>query len=139
MCRAAIESAYYNQTSNECFEFLYGGCGATANIFSSKEDCVTTCINKSTTSNSIPDSTPHFKPPNDRSKKPYRCTADVARNFHYCFRVIPSFFYDNKSNQCIFHYYGGCRPVTNIFHTRYQCENFCKDSRPSTPPDYYYN
>ena len=32
-CRAYFPSIFYNQDTHECQEFIYGGCGATANVF----------------------------------------------------------------------------------------------------------
>ena len=32
-CRAYFPSIFYNQDTHECQEFIYGGCGATANVY----------------------------------------------------------------------------------------------------------
>lgn len=46
MCRALIPGRWtYNKASGKCESFYYGGCGASANFFDSKRDCVRTCEN----------------------------------------------------------------------------------------------
>lgn len=42
-CRAHIPSWTYNATAGSCEDFIYGGCGATANIFGSEQECQQTC------------------------------------------------------------------------------------------------
>ena len=42
-CRAYFPSIFYNQDTHECQEFIYGGCGATANVYNSMEQCRSTC------------------------------------------------------------------------------------------------
>ncbi|XP_075233929.1 isoinhibitor K-like [Lycorma delicatula] len=43
LCKAAIIRWYYNQNSDECFPFQYGGCGGNENNFLSKQLCEEVC------------------------------------------------------------------------------------------------
>ncbi|CAH8857326.1 unnamed protein product [Trichobilharzia szidati] len=43
MCRAYFPSFYYDQSSNECKKFVYGGCGGNENRFTSKDTCEEAC------------------------------------------------------------------------------------------------
>ena len=42
-CRAFFPRFFYNKDTHECQEFIYGGCGATANVYTSLEQCRSTC------------------------------------------------------------------------------------------------
>lgn len=43
ICRAAQRRVYFDKEKNECVNFLYGGCGASGNLFSTVEDCENLC------------------------------------------------------------------------------------------------
>ncbi|KZS19211.1 Uncharacterized protein APZ42_014428 [Daphnia magna] len=42
-CLAFIPSWTFNSTANECQTYVYGGCGKTANLFNSQDECNTAC------------------------------------------------------------------------------------------------
>merc|ERR1712055_533158 len=42
-CKAAFKRYYYDEESETCKLFIYGGCGATKNNFNSMEECQKTC------------------------------------------------------------------------------------------------
>lgn len=42
-CMAYIPKVFYNHTSNKCEDYIYGGCGASANSFSTVEECEEAC------------------------------------------------------------------------------------------------
>ncbi|GFT40769.1 hypothetical protein NPIL_676141 [Nephila pilipes] len=43
-CKRAYTRYFYNKHTNECEEFIYGGCYGNDNNFNSKEDCEAVCI-----------------------------------------------------------------------------------------------
>ncbi|KAL3875221.1 hypothetical protein ACJMK2_038145 [Sinanodonta woodiana] len=43
-CAAAIPRWLYNRETNQCEEFVYGGCGGTSNNFASREACRRKCL-----------------------------------------------------------------------------------------------
>uniref|UniRef100_A0A8C8S7X8 BPTI/Kunitz inhibitor domain-containing protein n=1 Tax=Pelusios castaneus TaxID=367368 RepID=A0A8C8S7X8_9SAUR len=47
-CKARFPRFFYNWSSHECEEFVYGGCGGNKNNFETKEDCLQTCRNHGT-------------------------------------------------------------------------------------------
>ena len=53
---------YYNYAEDYCAEFVYGGCGGNANLFSSREECEMTCPQtaKFTTTTTTPAPTTEF-------------------------------------------------------------------------------
>ncbi|CAF1272999.1 unnamed protein product [Adineta steineri] len=42
-CRAMFSSFYFNPSTNQCEEFVYGGCDGNANRFENKEECLARC------------------------------------------------------------------------------------------------
>ena len=43
MCKAYMPSWFHNAVTKRCEEFIYGGCGGTANRFASREACERSC------------------------------------------------------------------------------------------------
>ena len=43
LCKAYMPRFYYNNKTNECEDFVYGGCGGNGNNFETKEVCEKTC------------------------------------------------------------------------------------------------
>jgi hypothetical protein len=41
---ATIPSWTYNAKTGECLSYQYGGCGKTANLFESEDECKTSCV-----------------------------------------------------------------------------------------------
>jgi len=47
-CRALIYRYYYNDKTQLCEQFVYGGCGANENNFPHVEDCISRCTEATT-------------------------------------------------------------------------------------------
>merc|ERR1712176_590712 len=45
-CFAYFENYYYDTLSEQCEQFVYGGCGGNENNFGTKADCEAQCVNK---------------------------------------------------------------------------------------------
>lgn len=45
-CFAYVPRYFFNSTSNQCTEFVYGGCLGNGNNFKSMSECEETCLNK---------------------------------------------------------------------------------------------
>ncbi|XP_042886782.1 kappaPI-actitoxin-Avd3b-like [Penaeus japonicus] len=43
-CRAALKRFYYNQETQQCDRFLYGGCRGNSNNFKTLEECQQKCM-----------------------------------------------------------------------------------------------
>ena len=42
-CRGYIPRFFHNSTSNQCEEFIYGGCGGNKNNFNTLDECLQQC------------------------------------------------------------------------------------------------
>ncbi|CAF1633233.1 unnamed protein product [Adineta ricciae] len=47
-CRAMFPSFYFNSTTEQCHEFVYGGCDGNGNRFETKDECLRHCVNQTT-------------------------------------------------------------------------------------------
>ncbi|XP_070190984.1 papilin-like isoform X1 [Littorina saxatilis] len=101
-CLAFFPSFFFNSATKQCESFVYGGCGGNANRFSTSRECNAAC---SADVCSLP---PVVGP---------------------CEALIPSFYYDQKSNSCKAFNYGGCQGNGNRFTSRLNCERECGQRR----------
>ena len=61
-CEAYIPSYFYNKTSGNCEQFIYGGCGGNDNRFTTAAECVTNCSTNGTFYNYLPTATKNVMP-----------------------------------------------------------------------------
>ncbi|XP_008472165.1 blackelin-4-like isoform X1 [Diaphorina citri] len=43
LCRGYFQKFYFNPSTGQCVQFIYGGCNGNGNRFDSEEDCIRTC------------------------------------------------------------------------------------------------
>ena len=124
-CRAAIPRWYYNEASNICEEFIWGGCDGNDNNFASKSKCESRCkpmpvdpnkerigkitsgldsSTKSTTTNEI-------------------CT--LPEDGGRCRAVMERYRFDPEIHKCVVFQYGGCGGNENNFEYIEECEKTC--------------
>ena len=46
MCRASLRRWFFNEKTDKCERFVYGGCGGNRNNFASKDECTEACRRK---------------------------------------------------------------------------------------------
>ncbi|XP_072366339.1 BPTI/Kunitz domain-containing protein-like [Scyliorhinus torazame] len=100
-CRASIIRFYYNQTTQTCQQFTYGGCGGNANNFESMSECQRNCPPACNQVCSLP-------------PEVGQCRASLKR-----------FYYNNVTKVCEEFTYGGCRGNENNFITMSACQRNC--------------
>lgn len=44
-CPGTVMRWHYNQDTDTCSQFIYGGCQGNANRFRTKDECVSRCVN----------------------------------------------------------------------------------------------
>ncbi|XP_045168888.2 papilin-like [Mercenaria mercenaria] len=113
-CRALMPRWFYNTTSCKCENFNYGGCGANANNFLTKDWCTKNCGCN-------------------------QCNAfcDKPADAGPCEAIIPRYFYNTKTCQCERFNWGGCGGNSNNFQTSEGCLKACRGfntcDRPEQP------
>ncbi|CAG5120206.1 unnamed protein product, partial [Candidula unifasciata] len=114
-CEALIRKFYYNANTEQCEEFIYGGCQGNDNRFDTQRECENAC--KGTT-------TP--QPRVDICMLPSKTGP--------CRASFPKFFYNSTSEMCEDFIYGGCQGNENRFETRQECEKKCSNAPPTKSP-----
>lgn len=116
-CKAMIRSYFFNLSSQQCEQFIYGGCRGNPNRFDTLEECKTTCIKGykekmvKTTSG---------------AGKPDFCF--LKEDPGICRGYFTKYFYNNESKQCEKFGYGGCLGNRNQFETLEECKKTCGDA-----------
>jgi hypothetical protein len=121
LCRAAIPAWYYNEATQACEGFLFGGCVANGNAFDTKDACES--------------SSQEFCAQGETTAAPMQadgsfCTqpAEIGN----CRGAFPSFYYDAAADECKAFIYGGCDGNENRFDTLEDCQaaslKFCSSS-----------
>ncbi|KAL3195688.1 hypothetical protein MRX96_001810 [Rhipicephalus microplus] len=109
-CRASIPRYYFDNETQTCQEFTYGGCQGNANNYETAEQCKASC-----------------KPETEYEAQ---CLARPERG--PCLAYIPMWGYDANLGQCVEFIYGGCDGNDNKYPTKEKCLKSCKKSTPAS-------
>ena len=101
-CYAHIPRYYYDSSSGQCEEFIYGGCLGNSNRFLTQKECEQACVRAMT------ESICHLSPESGP-----------------CKGYFPSYYFNSKSGQCERFVYRGCGGSDNRFSTKQKCEQEC--------------
>ncbi len=96
-CEAAIDRHYFDEESNTCSPFKWGGCEPNGNNFESRKECLKTCRN------------PCLDKPN-----PIKCD-DKTTNYYY----------NKEKNRCYTFGDGECGGNGNHFESEDECRGSC--------------
>nr|KAF6498190.1 tissue factor pathway inhibitor [Rousettus aegyptiacus] len=103
-CKAMLKRFFFNIHTQQCEEFIYGGCEGNQNRFESLEECKEKCARE----------------------KPDFCFLEEDPGI--CRGYITRYFYNNQSRQCEHFKYGGCLGNLNNFESLDECKNTCEDT-----------
>merc|ERR1712232_1037965 len=90
-CRANVTRWHYNNSTNRCEKFFYGGCRGNENRFTTEDECQTACA----------------------------CTLppDAGQGE----ALIPSWYYNDRTGRCEEFIYSGCDGNSNNFLNAEKC------------------
>ncbi|XP_008571211.1 PREDICTED: tissue factor pathway inhibitor [Galeopterus variegatus] len=115
-CKAMMKRFYFNIFTQQCEEFVYGGCEGNQNRFLSLEECKEKCTS---------DNPMMFTRITLEKEKPAFCFLEEDAGI--CRGYITRYFYNNQSKQCERFKYGGCLGNLNNFESLEECKNTCED------------
>lgn len=127
-CRGAFERWHYNQETNLCETFIYGGCGGNGNNYMSEKACTKRCIRES--SNNSDEDTFNIRDvilkqagqlqDSDNSRN---CEAPISTG--RCRGFNRRYGYDSNTKECREFIYGGCQDNGNNYQTMEACNAKC--------------
>lgn len=126
-CWAYIPQFFYNSTSQECVEFIYGGCGGNENRYDSKKKCMETCSRHPILAHEIIQQTFTDEAcvvPRSHHRREKACNQPPEPG--PCLGYVPRFFHNATSNKCEIFIYGGCRGNLNRFKSLRTCQMHCR-------------
>ncbi|XP_033735426.1 papilin-like isoform X3 [Pecten maximus] len=103
-CRALVPRFYFNQQTERCEQFGYGGCQGNANNFATVELCRQTCEEI-------------IVEELDACQQPMEIGP--------CRGSYPRFYYNSRTRECTQFNYGGCDGNENNFASREKCVQQC--------------
>ncbi|ELK04775.1 tissue factor pathway inhibitor [Pteropus alecto] len=118
-CKAMLKRFFFNIHTQQCEEFIYGGCEGNQNRFESLEECKEKCVND------YPKRSGRKKTTLQK-EKPDFCFLEEDAGI--CRGYITRYFYNNQSRQCEQFKYGGCLGNLNNFESLEECKNTCEDT-----------
>lgn len=124
-CKAMMKRFFFNIFTQQCEEFIYGGCEGNKNRFESLEECREKCV---------ADYTKNLRTA-FRAVKPDFCFLEEDPGI--CRGYITRYFYNNQSKQCERFKYGGCLGNLNNFESLDKCKNTCEDTLNELQVDEY--
>ncbi|KAM7540797.1 hypothetical protein Aperf_G00000044610 [Anoplocephala perfoliata] len=112
-CGAYLQRWGFDSTSGKCIQFIYSGCGGSANNFETKEACEQKCL--ASISESVHSSINEVLDP----------VCQMSQDAGPCRASIRRWSYDAFKGGCVEFIYGGCQGNQNNFESREACETKC--------------
>ncbi|XP_041970064.1 papilin-like isoform X2 [Aricia agestis] len=113
-CLENIMQWYYEQSRDDCQQFLYTGCSGNDNRFETREECLGRCRK------TPPAPTTTVSPPNAI----YEAECEMPESLVPCGENVTIFYYDPAARKCVEGNFGGCRHP-NSYRTEEECERRC--------------
>nr|XP_023970041.1 papilin-like [Chrysemys picta bellii] len=100
-CQAYVSRYFYNSVTKKCEKFRYGGCQGNWNRFTTKDECLETCV------------------------RPVNAVCKLPVDSGSCFSYETRYFYDLLTKKCRAFTYGGCEGNGNRFASIDECLRTC--------------
>ncbi|KRY54793.1 Papilin, partial [Trichinella britovi] len=149
-CRAYIPSFYFDRMTQQCQQFVYGGCQGNENRFPTRSACEAAC--GTVRHQNIIHGRPQEKPEesttyenfnneindldNSIESDTYRSHVDYCNSSPEvgpCRDATTRWHYEPRRGECIEFVYGGCGGNRNNFKTRQDCERVCAEFSDTEP------
>lgn len=141
-CRAFLRNYFFNSSTQQCEEFIYGGCGGNKNRFETLEECKKTCVvdyekalkalvdaNDDRTQPDPVPTEPLTPRPTTTARGlgfygPSWCLTPADRGL--CKAHEKRFYYNSSVGKCLTFNYSGCGGNENNFVSEKSCLRACK-------------
>ncbi|XP_069360607.1 papilin isoform X3 [Maniola hyperantus] len=138
-CQAYVYMWYYDAASDECGQFVYGGCKGNDNRFETQQECENRCKKRTSvgisfgSSTTTPFTTFRITNPSttispfgpnglDNRFDTPECTSPSS--VEPCGASVTVYYYDTNTQACLVGDFGGCRHP-NSYRTEEECERRC--------------
>ncbi len=149
-CRGAFPKFTFNAAVGKCQKYLYGGCRGTANLYSSKEECISSCVYKYSVetddfimlrssifleADDNPEDEddkiifPGFPLKEDQGDQDICRLPPVEPGTTACSIYRRTWTYDWRIGECMEITNGGCRGTENQFSSMEDCQRRCGASK----------
>ncbi|CAD5121248.1 DgyrCDS9780 [Dimorphilus gyrociliatus] len=126
-CGSRLVRWYYNNETERCEEFSYGGCYPNGNNFHSWQECAKLCEGYEP-----PTEIPDYQTTQSTKivpQLPEKCFLRKRRG--PCSELTLRFYYDNLHSKCRPFMFGGCDGNENNFQTQEECYQSCPKKLPN--------
>ncbi|CAH2045947.1 unnamed protein product, partial [Iphiclides podalirius] len=134
-CLAYLVMWYYDETRDECNQFVYGGCNGNDNRFDTREQCERRCVRTPvaavSTTSPIADSTTTtttttttVAPTTTTQEIPVEEECRTPESLQPCGGNATVFYYDSSRRACLVAEFGNCR-YSNSYRSEEECERRC--------------
>ncbi|XP_046445127.1 papilin-like isoform X2 [Daphnia pulex] len=128
-CRGSFRKYYFDRSSLQCLELVYGGCRGNGNRFSSLEECQSLCLQRA-----------EVAPPGNVTSDANSVVCRLPMDVGPCRERYDRWYFDSERSTCQPFVYGGCAGNMNRFKSFESCTTFCSPSdrtRPAEPAPSY--
>jgi len=135
-CKGMFPRFTFNSEAGQCQKIVYGGCGASANLFVTLEDCIGVCMNeprqmKSKIAITFPgDDSDEDSEESNEDDENICNLPPITPGLVSCEAFIPKWTFSKTEGKCVQYIYGGCRGTKNLFNSEAQCKAECANKTP---------
>uniref|UniRef100_A0A7M5VFX9 Papilin n=1 Tax=Clytia hemisphaerica TaxID=252671 RepID=A0A7M5VFX9_9CNID len=138
-CEGNFQRYYYDQLTNECKLFVYGGCRGNKNNYISQGKCEQECVQEIQPTEAPLSTTPAitFQPKITTDPKDITDPCEMPLQRGTCdsgsVTADQRYYFDKVNGQCQVFAFGGCDSNENNFLSKSECENMCIYRKVTTP------